>query len=165
VTRLRRALPHPMLSAAIVLLWLALAPGFDLGTLLVGALVGVAIPVLTQSFWPDRPQLGRPLAAVRLFARVLVDIVVASWQVARLVLGPTARLRPAFLRVPIDIDDAFVATILGSIVSLTPGSVSVEIERERRSLLIHALDVDDESALIERIKTRYEAPLKEVFRC
>jgi multicomponent K+:H+ antiporter subunit E len=58
-----------------------------------------------------------------------------------------------------------VATLLGSIVSLTPGTVSVEIERERKVLLVHALDADDPPGLIATIKSRYEAPLKEVFRC
>jgi multicomponent K+:H+ antiporter subunit E len=161
----RRALPHPLLSLVIVLLWIALAPGFDLGTLVVAVLVGLVVPWLTQGFWPDRPAVGRPFAAVLLFARVIVDIVLANWQVARLVLGPTSRLDPAFVRVPIDVGDPFVATILGSIVSLTPGSVSVEIERERRTLLVHALDVGDEEAFIARVKTRYEAPLKEIFKC
>jgi multicomponent K+:H+ antiporter subunit E len=158
-------LPQPLLSLAIVGLWLALAPGLTLGNLLLGACLSLAIPWTTARFWPDRPRVSRPLAGLALFLRVVVDIVVANGQVARLVLGPLDRLNPAFIEVPLDIADPFVATLLGSIVSLTPGTVSVEIERERKVLLVHALDVDDPLALAETIKARYEAPLKEIFQC
>jgi multicomponent K+:H+ antiporter subunit E len=128
-------------------------------------LLGVAIPWATRRFWPDRPRLVRPIVGLALFVRLVIDIVVANWQVARLVVGALDRLDPAFLELPLDIEDPFVATLLGSIVSLTPGTVSVEIERERKVLLVHALDADDPPAMVARIKARYEAPLKEVFRC
>jgi multicomponent K+:H+ antiporter subunit E len=158
-------LPQPLITLAIVGLWLALAPTFNLGQLTLGALLGLTIPWATHRFWPDRPRLVRPLAGLALFARVVIDIVVANWQVARLIVGPLDRLKPTFLELPLDIEDPFVATLLGSIVSLTPGTVSVEIERERKVLLVHALDADDPPAMIARIKARYEAPLKEVFQC
>jgi multicomponent K+:H+ antiporter subunit E len=58
-----------------------------------------------------------------------------------------------------------VATLLGSIVSLTPGTVSIEIDRERHVLLVHGLDIEDEAAMIATVKARYETPLKEIFGC
>ena len=66
---------------------------------------------------------------------------------------------------PLDIDDPFVATLLGSIVSLTPGTVSVDIDRSRGVLQVHALHVEDPAAASAQIKSRYEAPLREVFAC
>ena len=56
-------------------------------------------------------------------------------------------------------------SMLVCVVSLTPGSVSADLSADRRTLLVHALDVPDEAALIAEIKSRYEAPLKEVFPC
>ena len=52
-----------------------------------------------------------------------------------------------------------------SIVSLSPGTLCAELSDDRRSLLVHVLDLDDEAALTERIKSRYETPLKEIFLC
>jgi multicomponent K+:H+ antiporter subunit E len=158
-------LPQPLITLAIVGLWLALAPTFSLGQLMLGALLGLTIPWATRNFWPDRPRLVRPIASLALFVRVVIDIVIANLQVSRLVVGPLDRLDPAFIEVPLDIEDPFVATLLGSIVSLTPGTVSVEIERERKVLLVHALDADNPPAMVANIKSRYEAPLKEIFRC
>lgn len=165
MTLLARILPQPTISLAIIGLWMVLASSPSLGNLLLATLLGLAIPWLTQSFWPDRPHLARPLAGIALFIRVVADIVVANWEVARLVVGPLERLKPAFIDIPIDIDDPFVTTLLASIVSLTPGTVSVDIDRASETLRVHALDVADEVALIATIKRRYEAPLKEVFGC
>ncbi len=160
-----RLLPLPVMSLAIIALWSVLAPSLSAGTVLLGALLGLVIPWLTKDFWPDRPRIARPLLAMTLGIRVFSDIIVANVQVARLVLGPTSRLRPAFVKVPLDIDHPFVATLLGSIVSLTPGTVSIEIDRQARELLVHALDVESEAVTIAAIKARYELPLKEIFRC
>lgn len=160
-----RLLPQPILSLVIVALWLGLAGSVSIGQVLLGTVLGIVLPRLTRSFWPDPPRLARPVSAVRLVATVLFDIVVANWQVAKRVLGPLDRLHPRFVEVPLDLEDDFIATILGGIVTMTPGTVSVDIDRERRLLLVHALDAEDPEDLIRTIKARYEAPLKEVFQC
>lgn len=160
-----RLVPQPIMTLMILGLWMVLASSPSLGNLLLGTILGLAIPWLTQSFWPGRPRVVRPLRGVLLFVRVVGDILIANWQVARLVIGPLERLRPAFVEIPIEIDDPFIATLLGSIVSLTPGTVSIEIDRERRILMVHALDVEDKSETIAKIKSRYEAPLKKIFQC
>ncbi|GGE00496.1 hypothetical protein GCM10011529_03400 [Polymorphobacter glacialis] len=100
-----------------------------------------------------------------LCVRVLGDIVTASFHVARLVLGSPRKLRPAFIDLPIDIADPFVATLLGSIISLTPGTVTIDIDMDSSILHLHALDVADPAALIAEIKSRYEMPLTEIFGC
>ena len=160
-----RLLPRPFLSLIILGLWLVLAPTMSVGNLLLAAFFAVLTPILTASFWPEPVAIRRPLTGLRLFGIFMHDVLIANWIVARLVVGPIERLRPSFVEVPLDMQDSFVATILGSIVSLTPGTVSVDVDRERWVLLVHALDVDDPDELIRTIKRRYEAPLKETFGC
>lgn len=160
-----RVLPRPYLSFIILALWLILAPNFNAGNVFLGGILAIATPLLTASFWPEPLRVQRPLTGLRLLARLIVDILIANIIVARLVLGPMARLQPHFVEVPIDIDDDFVATMLGSIIALTPGTVFIDLDRERRVLFIHALNVADPAALVTTIKTRYEAPLKETFGC
>ncbi|HKK99543.1 MAG TPA: Na+/H+ antiporter subunit E, partial [Desulfotignum sp.] len=76
-----------------------------------------------------------------------------------------SRLRPRFLEIPLDTQDPMVITILASVISLTPGTVSAEVSKDRQTLIVHGLDVADEKTAIHTIKTRYEAPLKEIFSC
>ncbi len=158
-------LPHPGLSSFLLVLWLLLNNSAAPGHLVLGALLGVLIPLFTRRFWPERLGLARPGLMLRFSGRVLWDIIVANFAVARVVLGPRSAIRPAFLRVPLDIHDDFPVTVLASVVSLTPGTVSADIDAERRYLLVHALSVSDTEALAQDIKARYEAPIKEIFAC
>ncbi|WP_439533207.1 Na+/H+ antiporter subunit E [Polymorphobacter sp.] len=166
---MKRVLPFPVMTLLIILLWLALSPDPGRGTVLLALAIGLLLPLATRRFWPHPPRLRRPGAALRLIGRVLVDIVTANVTVARQVLGPPARLRPAFFEVPLSLDDPFVATLFGGIISLTPGTVTIDIEMatpERPGrLFVHGLDVPDVAATIASVKSRYEAPLKEIFGC
>lgn len=162
---MRRLVPRPALSTAIFLVWLILANAPSPGTLLLGVLLACVIPFATRSFWPDPPRIARPRVAVKLAARVAVDIVLANWAVARRVVGPIDALKPAFIEVPLDLRDPMVATILGSIVTLTPGTVSIDVDQERWVLFFHALDAPDPEELVRQIKRQYETPLKEIFAC
>lgn len=161
----RRLLPQPVLTLAIVALWMMLQSDAGGGTLLLGLAVGLLIPIFTSDFWPSRLRVFRAGAALRLLCIVLYDILVANVAVAKIVLGNTRNIRPAFVDVPLDMDDAYVATILGSIITLTPGTLTIDIDMDRRIVHIHGLDVPDTAAVIADIKRRYETPLKEIFGC
>ncbi|WP_303903970.1 Na+/H+ antiporter subunit E [Thiohalomonas denitrificans] len=159
-----RWMPHPLMSLTLALVWLLLANDFGLGQLLLGLLFGLLIPHFTSAFWPEHPRLRRPLLLTRYLLSLAKDIITANLQVARLVLGPRDRLRPAFIQYELELTDEFAITVLASTVSLTPGTVSADLSIDRRTLLIHSLDVSDRDALCHQIRTRYEAPLKEIFR-
>jgi multicomponent K+:H+ antiporter subunit E len=163
----RRAtwLPHPRLSLLLLLIWLLLNDSLAPGHILLGSTLGLIIPLFTQRFWPDRAHLRRPLLAIQLIGRVLLDIIIANFAVTRVVLGPREGIKPAFVRVPLDVKGAFGVTTLASVISLTPGTVSAELDPEQRHLLVHALSEEDPERLVEQIKIRYEAPIKEIFAC
>lgn len=158
-------LPQPLFSLVLWLVWLLLANSVAPGHLLLGGLLALGLPLFSVRFWPDRPRLRHPLKLLRYLAVLLFDILVANLVVARLILGPVKRLRPAFVRLPLDLDNGFALVILTHTISLTPGTVSVKLSPDRRTLLIHALDVADRAGLIVRIKERYEKPLQEIFPC
>jgi multicomponent K+:H+ antiporter subunit E len=169
-------LPTPYLSFLLFIVWLFLNNSVSLGHIVLATLLALIIPLATSPFRAKQPLIVKPGLALRHILLVLYDIVTANVQVAILILGPTKKLTPAFVKVPLDLTHNMPITILASIVSLTPGTVSAEVypweesliddkEPEERFLLIHVLNLEDEQALINTIKTRYEAPLKEIFQC
>lgn len=162
---MKRWLPHPLLTLLLTLIWLLLVNTFNLGQLLLGALLGWGITLLTRNFLLDVPSVRKPLLLCRFMLRVFCDVVVANLHVAKLVLGPRSRLNPAFVEVPMAIENNFVLAVLASIVSLTPGTVSAGLSADHKTLLLHGLDVPDAQALIDEVKSRYEAPLLEIFEC
>lgn len=165
MTIARRWLPHPIVTGILLVVWLLLNHSISAGHVVLGAILAVAIPMFSNRFFPEPVFIGRPATILRFAGVVLWDIVVASFTVARLTLGPTSRLRPRFVRIPVSFADDFALTALASTISLTPGTVSAEIAPDREHILIHALDVEDEEALVDTIRERYEAPIREIFRC
>ncbi|ACO78165.1 sodium hydrogen antiporter subunitE, ShaE [Azotobacter vinelandii CA] len=160
-----RWLAHPTLTLLLTVIWLMLANTFGFGHLLLGLLLGWAIPLLCRDFLIAMPRVRRPFRLGLFVLQVFADILVANLHVARLVLGPEARLNPAFVEVPMAIEDEFVLALLTNIISLTPGTVSADLDVERRTLLLHALDAPDPARLVAEVKRRYETPLLEIFQC
>jgi multicomponent K+:H+ antiporter subunit E len=157
--------PHPLLSLALLVIWLLLNNSASPGHLVLGSLLAVLIPLYTRRFWPEPERVRRPGLALRFAGRVLGDILVANFRVARLVLGPRAAIRPKFVRVPLDVHGELAVTVLASVVSLTPGTVSADLDADRSHLLVHALSEEDPADLIREIKSRYEGPIREIFAC
>ena len=162
---MKRWLPHPLLSLFLWLIWLLLVNSVTPGQLLLGAVLAMVLPLLTGRFWPDQPTLRNPWKILRYIAVLLWDIVLANLAVARRILGPTHQLHPAFVHLPLDLHNDFAISVLASTISLTPGTVSSDLSADRKTLLLHVLDVQDEAELIAHIKQRYEQPLKEIFEC
>ena len=160
-----RWLPHPLLSLSLLVLWLLLQNEVSPGHVLLGAIFGFLIPLYTARFWPGRPAIrSRPLVAVRFGLIVLWDIVVANVIVARLILFRRPEsLRPHFLVIPLDARSPYAIAILAGTITMTPGTLSADVDRERRHLLVHSVDEADPEGAILTIKRRYEAPLREIF--
>ncbi|RVT48264.1 Na+/H+ antiporter subunit E [Rheinheimera sediminis] len=169
MTSIKKWWPTPVRSLFLFLVWILLNNSVEFFHLFFGLVLAWLIPQLIYKFRLVQPGMKNPTAAIRYGLMVLWDIVVANLQVVKLVLGPNKRLRPAFIKVPLDLTDNLSITILASTVSLTPGTVSAEVlplnasKDEQRFLLVHVLDLADEAELIRQVKQRYEAPLKEIF--
>jgi multicomponent K+:H+ antiporter subunit E len=158
-----KLLPRPGLTFVLWLTWLALNNSVHPAHVVLGAALAVAVPLVLERLGPPAVRMRRPATAIALLLRVLWDIVVANVQVARLILGPESALESRFVRLPLDLRHPQGVAILAAIVSLTPGTITADVEEDTGHLLIHSLHVEDERALVRAIKERYEKPLMEVL--
>ncbi len=161
-----RWLPHPLLSLVLIVAWLFLVNTITFGHLFLGTLLGIAIPWFTTGSGRNGRQL-QTSPAVPVFLHHLCHRCDCRQPHggAPVFLPDISRLRPRFIEIPLDTKDSMVITILASVISLTPGTVSAEVSEDRQTLIVHGLDVADEALAVQTIKTRYEAPLKEIFSC
>lgn len=156
--------PRPLFSGFLLLLWLLLMNSVAPGHILLGVALGLVIPFITHDFWPEEARVTRVAPLIKYLAVFLLDILWSNLIVARRILGPSQQLNPGFFLFPLELDDDFAITVLASTISLTPGTVTTHYDAERRTLLIHALHLDNEADAIASIKQRYETPLKEIFQ-
>lgn len=158
-----RLLPHPILTPVLTVVWLLLNNSIEAGHILLGVILGWAIPVLTIRFWPETVAIRKPVTLIRYMAVLLFDIVAANFTVARLILGNPDKLQPVFVKLPLDLTSDLAISLLANSITLTPGTLSARLSEDCSYLLIHALNETDPEALVNTIKQRYERPLKEIF--
>jgi multicomponent K+:H+ antiporter subunit E len=153
---------HPVLSLLLGVSWLALSRSLEPVHLLSAVLIGLTVPRMLAGFL----RAGNPIhwpSAMALTGVVLKDIVLSNITVARLVLGSMDTPQPAWLEVPLASEHPRVNALFASIITTTPGTVSAVVDEQRHCIWVHALNCDDAQAMIDDMKTRYEAPLMRIF--
>ena len=162
---MKRLLPSPLLSLALTALWLLLSASFSASTLLIGGVIGVAIPLLTASLRPDPARVARPMVVLRLAVLVVFDVIASAAELAFAVLRSRARPpRSAFVAIPLELQDTHGLAALALITTVVPGTVWSELTLDRSSVVLHVFDVADPAAYVAHYKRRYERPLMEIFQ-
>jgi multicomponent K+:H+ antiporter subunit E len=159
-----RLLPRPLVALLCASVFVLLINEITLGSVLLGAIVGVASAYLTTRFWPNAPALRKPGAILAYLGIVMRDIFVSNIDVAKLVLFRRgSELRSQFITIPLDIRSPEAIAALAGTITLTPGTLSADVSADGKALLVHCLDVADPDAAVADIKERYERRLKEIF--
>ncbi|WP_323040698.1 Na+/H+ antiporter subunit E [Gemmobacter sp.] len=161
---MKRLVPHPVLSLALLLMWL-LMTRFSLGHLILGGAIALVAGWALGALEPEGPRIRRIWPFVRLVGIVSVDIIRSNIAVARLILtgGRHGRRRSGFVEIPLRLRDPFPLGLLAMIVTATPGTAWLEYDSDTGVLLLHVFDLIDDEAWRHLIRDRYEALLLEVF--
>ena len=93
---------------------------------------------------------------LRLIGLFVRELVLSALQVAWLVIQPKLKLRPGFIAYPLTVTSDAQITLLANLITLTPGTLSVDVSDDRKTLFIHALDIPDREALGGRIAAGFE---------
>lgn len=92
------------------------------------------------------------------------ELVVANLRVAFDVVTPRHYMRPAIVGIPLDACTDAEITLLANLISLTPGTLSLDVSADRKTLFVHAMYMHDRDALVRRIKSGFERRLLQVMR-
>lgn len=159
-----RLIPHPLMSAALVLMWLLLTQ-FSLGNLVLGTAIALVAGWSVQHLHPAKPRIRRWRAIPQLMAIVVWDILKSNISVARvLLLGPNhSGYHSGFVEVELQLRDQNALALLAIILTATPGTAWLEYEAEDGHLLLHVLDLRSEQDWQRLIRDRYEVLLMEIF--
>jgi len=161
---IRKLLPHPLLTLLLIVAWQMLVNKLTLGNLVLGAILGLIIPLLTAPYWPNRPRLRSLPRIVEYILVVLWDIVIANIQVAGIILFKrNANTRPAWINIPLRLHSPEAITVLAGTITMTPGTISSDLSADGHTLLVHCLHAPDPDAIRDQIKSRYERRLMEIF--
>ncbi|ETW14101.1 monovalent cation/H+ antiporter subunit E [Roseivivax marinus] len=160
----RAVFPHPLLTILLAITWCLVANSIALGSIVMGVILGILIPLTTRAYWPDAPRGLRLFKLARYVMLVIWDILAANVAVAWLVVTRSnTAMRPKWVVIPLELRRPEAITMLAGTITLTPGTVSADLSDEGHCLLVHALDAESAEEVRDEIKDRYERRLKEIF--
>jgi multicomponent Na+:H+ antiporter subunit E len=145
--------------------WAAATGEVSLPSLVFGALIGSVALFVIRAHVSGPTGMGRLRRIARLKLLFWRELWLSAFRVARLVLRPDLErhLRPAIVAYPLNVTRDAEITLLANLITLTPGTLSVEVTEDRKHLLIHAIDLGDRDAFIAEIRDGFEKRVKEVF--
>lgn len=152
------------LNIALAVAWAALTGEITLANLLVGFALGSAALFVTRPLFPgcDR-YFTRTFSWIKLILTFLWELVASSIQVVIDVLTPQHMARPGIVSVPLDVKDEMAVLVLTNYISLTPGTLCLDVTDDCNTLYIHAMFADDPDELRRQIKDGVERRVKEAM--
>ncbi|WP_081208537.1 Na+/H+ antiporter subunit E [Salegentibacter sediminis] len=94
----------------------------------------------------------------------LIELVKANLQVAYEVSTPNLKMKPGIVKVPLDIQSDIGITLLANMISLTPGTLSLDVSNDKKVLFVHAMYITDKEEFIQGIKNGFEKRLLDIFK-
>jgi multicomponent Na+:H+ antiporter subunit E len=153
----------PGVFLVLALAWVAVTGEASLGNLVEGAVLSALLLALVRFRAGRGFRLSKVPKAIGLLAYFLKELLLANAAVARSVLSPASALSPGIVAVPLDLTSSAGITILANLITLTPGTLSIDVSGDRRTLYVHALHVGEPEAFRREVKEGFERRVKEVF--
>lgn len=153
-----------LLSLLLAIAWVAITGSVTVHNFLFG--IGLA----TLSLLLIREHIGGSSYTLRgrrilsLFLLFIKELALSAWKVAVTVCRPNMNLKPGIVAVPLTLDRDFEITLLANLITLTPGTLSVDVSDDRRFLYVHALDCSDPEGVKRDIAEGFERKIMEAFR-
>ncbi len=150
-------LPHFTLHITLAFAWCLLEGDISLRQFLTGYLIGIgAMLFFPRSFQQESRYVRKVLISVRLLGFFLKELTVANIDVLKQILAPRLNTRSGILAYPLEVRHEILITLLANMITLTPGTLSVEVSPDRRLLFIHFLDIADIEEEKRKIKDGFE---------
>jgi len=153
-----------LLNILLALAWMVVNADFSVTGLVVGLILGHVAMFMARPLYPDDRFFKRLWGGIWFFLWFLKELWVSSVKVAAAVLKPDMGNRPGVIAMPLDAKTDLEITLLANCITLTPGTLSLDVSPDRSTLYIHAMFVDDPEALKRETKETMERRILEWLR-
>lgn len=149
----------------LALLWTVLIGPNTLANFIVGAILGFGVIWISTRGRGRGSYAARVIAIIGLIAFTLRELVIANFRVAYYTVSPLKGIRPAMFDVPLEPDSTDLEiTLLACLITLTPGTLTIDLSPDRLAMRVHAMHVPNTDAAIHDIKHGFERRILEVTR-
>ncbi|KKI89043.1 monovalent cation/H+ antiporter subunit E [Bacillus sp. SA1-12] len=153
-----------LINLLIGVIWMFLQDDWSVLTFFSGYLFGLLVLFILRRYLPTKFYLVTLLAIVQLFLVFIIELFTSSILVVRQVMRPRINITPGIFTLETELDGDLEITLLALLLTLTPGSVVVEVSSNSKKFYIHAMDIPESSDAVLQSKTKFEKAIKKVTR-
>lgn len=153
-----------LINILLALVWGAISGSFSELNLLFGFILGMITLFLIREQVGTLSYLSRGYRVVSLIWLFLYELVLSAVRVAKIALRPQLNIRPGFFVYELKTDRDAEITLLANLITLTPGTLSVDVSDDKKRLFIHAIDIEDIDAMRDDIEQGFERKIMEALR-
>lgn len=153
-----------LFNILLAIAWMLLVGELNTESFIGGMIVGYVILWVSRSALAETKYFRKIPIAIMFVLYFIKELVLANLKVAYDIITPTDYMEPGIIAVPLDVETDLEITLLANLVTLTPGTLSLDVSSDRKTLYVHALYVKDAESFREEIKSGFEKRLLEVLR-
>lgn len=152
-----------VLNLLLAVIWMFFSD-FAFANFLFGYLMGLLLLLVLASFIPGTFYLKKVWAIIALVALFGKELLFANLEVLKWVYKPKLDMQSGIMALPTDLTDNREITLLANLITLTPGTLSVDVSDNNDYIYVHAIDMPDADKSINDIKSTFEKAIMEVTR-
>lgn len=153
-----------LLNIILAMLWAASQGSTAVAHLFVGFVIGYVALYLTRPLLGPTKYFSKFWALLSFMAFLIVELIKSNIRVAWDVLTPRDHNRPGIVAVPLDAQTELEIMLLANLITLTPGTLSLDVSEDRSVLYVHSMFVDDVDSFRRDIKNGFERRVLELLR-
>ncbi|MEG9298805.1 Na+/H+ antiporter subunit E [Mangrovibacillus sp. Mu-81] len=153
-----------LLNFFLAFVWMFLSVSFTAQTFLIGYILGLIVIFAFRRFFSTRFYLNRVTAVIKLLIMFIKELIMANISVLKVVIRPKLDFKPGIFALPTELKTDWEITLLANLITLTPGTLVVDVSYDNKILYIHAIDIADADEAIDEIKNSFEKAIMEVSR-
>lgn len=153
-----------LFNLLIAFLWMLLNNNSSGSSFIVGYVLGIAILLILRKSWTRPFYLRRLWAMLKLLLIFIRELVISNFVVIGHIIRPKLAIRPGIFAYETGLTSAWEVTLLSCLICLTPGTLTLDVSGDGKTLYIHAIDIADAEALAAQIRGSFEQAIMEVTR-
>ncbi|MDF0727398.1 Na+/H+ antiporter subunit E [Cytobacillus sp. S13-E01] len=153
-----------LLNIFIAFTWMFLANSYDFASFFGGFIIGLFMILVLRRFFDHRFYLWNVYAVLKLFLLFIKELILSNLEILKIIIKPKLDVKPGIFALPIDVKKDWEITVLANLITLTPGTLVIDISDDHKLLYVHAMDITDVDDAIDSIKNSFEKAIKEVSR-
>ncbi len=156
---------YPIINILLTLVWAGLLGEFTLETLITGFVVSYAmLYFVTRGEEGHDSYFGKVPRFLRFVTYYLWELLQSNAIIAYDVLTPVHYMKPGVIGIPIEAKTNIEITVLANLITMTPGTLSLDVSEDRKTLYVHAMYIRDPDQLRASIKENLERRVLALLR-